>query len=161
MIRRPPSSTLTDTPFPYTTLFRSLHAGHGRVGARHHDPPGRHRRSPRRGAVDLQDPSGCRHVDLPHHAFHPPGARLERADLVSRPPRLPGRAPRHQRRKRGYLMAATTQAAFEDISQPAPQSVWVNGNEITAQAVLAERSEEHTSELQSLMRISYAVFCLK
>src|SRR3546814_3669609 len=25
----------------------------------------------------------------------------------------------------------------------------------------AERSEEHTSELQSLMRISYAVYCLK
>src|SRR3546814_9814126 len=34
-----------------------------------------------------------------------------------------------------------------------------------AQAVIAKhpgaRSEEHTSELQSLMRISYAVFCLK
>src|SRR3546814_7993120 len=28
-------------------------------------------------------------------------------------------------------------------------------------AILVERSEEHTSELQSLMRISYAVFCLK
>src|SRR3546814_1017316 len=28
-------------------------------------------------------------------------------------------------------------------------------------AVSYERSEEHTSELQSLMRISYAVFCLK
>src|SRR3546814_6244959 len=28
-------------------------------------------------------------------------------------------------------------------------------------AALARRSEEHTSELQSLMRISYAVFCLK
>src|SRR3546814_1903610 len=27
--------------------------------------------------------------------------------------------------------------------------------------VAASRSEEHTSELQSLMRISYAVFCLK
>src|SRR3546814_2676124 len=27
--------------------------------------------------------------------------------------------------------------------------------------VVAGRSEEHTSELQSLMRISYAVFCLK
>src|SRR3546814_5436801 len=26
---------------------------------------------------------------------------------------------------------------------------------------LIQRSEEHTSELQSLMRISYAVFCLK
>src|SRR3546814_8391532 len=29
------------------------------------------------------------------------------------------------------------------------------------QAVRRQRSEEHTSELQSLMRISYAVFCLK
>src|SRR3546814_9440299 len=30
-----------------------------------------------------------------------------------------------------------------------------------ALAPLLQRSEEHTSELQSLMRISYAVFCLK
>src|SRR3546814_8981267 len=30
-----------------------------------------------------------------------------------------------------------------------------------AQRARAGRSEEHTSELQSLMRISYAVFCLK
>src|SRR3546814_4956161 len=30
-----------------------------------------------------------------------------------------------------------------------------------ANAVKPRRSEEHTSELQSLMRISYAVFCLK
>src|SRR3546814_3430261 len=30
-----------------------------------------------------------------------------------------------------------------------------------AAAVMSPRSEEHTSELQSLMRISYAVFCLK
>src|SRR3546814_8381704 len=29
------------------------------------------------------------------------------------------------------------------------------------QALFPRRSEEHTSELQSLMRISYAVFCLK
>src|SRR3546814_8670644 len=29
------------------------------------------------------------------------------------------------------------------------------------EAISAARSEEHTSELQSLMRISYAVFCLK
>src|SRR3546814_10547162 len=29
------------------------------------------------------------------------------------------------------------------------------------EAVARNRSEEHTSELQSLMRISYAVFCLK
>src|SRR3546814_7811665 len=31
------------------------------------------------------------------------------------------------------------------------------GNDV----IFTERSEEHTSELQSLMRISYAVFCLK
>src|SRR3546814_8091474 len=30
-----------------------------------------------------------------------------------------------------------------------------------SQSVPTRRSEEHTSELQSLMRISYAVFCLK
>src|SRR3546814_1887201 len=32
---------------------------------------------------------------------------------------------------------------------------------ITAGKSFTKRSEEHTSELQSLMRISYAVFCLK
>src|SRR3546814_8205730 len=32
---------------------------------------------------------------------------------------------------------------------------------LTREAAAAPRSEEHTSELQSLMRISYAVFCLK
>src|SRR3546814_6308123 len=31
----------------------------------------------------------------------------------------------------------------------------------TSSPVSSRRSEEHTSELQSLMRISYAVFCLK
>src|SRR3546814_3354821 len=33
--------------------------------------------------------------------------------------------------------------------------------EVEEQIDAAQRSEEHTSELQSLMRISYAVFCLK
>src|SRR3546814_3297594 len=32
---------------------------------------------------------------------------------------------------------------------------------VAARRFAAQRSEEHTSELQSLMRISYAVFCLK
>src|SRR3546814_9713785 len=32
---------------------------------------------------------------------------------------------------------------------------------LSARPAPAQRSEEHTSELQSLMRISYAVFCLK
>src|SRR3546814_4367906 len=33
--------------------------------------------------------------------------------------------------------------------------------EVAARSVDGGRSEEHTSELQSLMRISYAVFCMK
>src|SRR3546814_8439047 len=39
----------------------------------------------------------------------------------------------------------------------------IPGHDATASAVLVhqQRSEEHTSDLQSLMRISYAVFCLK
>src|SRR3546814_5304483 len=35
------------------------------------------------------------------------------------------------------------------------------GFHISSIADITSRSEEHTSELQSLMRISYAVFCLK
>src|SRR3546814_10590431 len=35
------------------------------------------------------------------------------------------------------------------------------GAETAGAITLGIRSEEHTSELQSLMRISYAVFCLK
>src|SRR3546814_3987241 len=34
-------------------------------------------------------------------------------------------------------------------------------SELRDTRIRLERSEEHTSELQSLMRISYAVFCLK
>src|SRR3546814_4753054 len=47
-----------------------------------------------------------------------------------------------------------------------PVFVDEDGTSIPGSSVIAEyleecRSEEHTSELQSLMRISYAVFCLK
>src|SRR3546814_2083068 len=41
-------------------------------------------------------------------------------------------------------------------TRPAPAARAANTSTATAR-----RSEEHTSELQSLMRISYAVFCLK
>src|SRR3546814_11021161 len=39
-------------------------------------------------------------------------------------------------------------------------SPWIINN-VIAPFIAYIRSEEHTSELQSLMRISYAVFCLK
>src|SRR3546814_7099370 len=46
--------------------------------------------------------------------------------------------------------------AFSDYVLP---NEALNAGELDANAF--QRSEEHTSELQSLMRISYAVFCLK
>src|SRR3546814_1070305 len=44
------------------------------------------------------------------------------------------------------------------LSNPTAKAV---SNSPALIAQYADRSEEHTSELQSLMRISYAVFCLK
>src|SRR3546814_4404702 len=45
-------------------------------------------------------------------------------------------------------------------TQANSMSSWVNSSWRSARRA-SSRSEEHTSELQSLMRISYAVFCLK
>src|SRR3546814_9475743 len=107
MIRRPPRSTRTDTPFPYTTLFRS----------RQRDPGG----FPR-----------VRHVRRDHRA----GDR--------RPRHL--RAAADGRARRFGTKAAGMDTRPRPLAGAAPDDV---------------RSEEHTSELQSLMRISYAVFSLK
>src|SRR3546814_10788961 len=53
---------------------------------------------------------------------------------------------------RGSLaMAQATHGSAPDIA----------GKGIANPYAMIERSEEHTSELQSLMRIAYAVFCLK
>src|SRR3546814_3861959 len=80
MIRRPPRSTRTDTPFPYATLFRSV---------------------------------------------------------PSTAPCRPGR---------DRFLRVLPRPESSSRSRPADS---------------VPRSEEHTSELQSLMRTSYAVFCLK
>src|SRR3546814_5021356 len=52
-----------------------------------------------------------------------------------------------------FVLNAVSDTVFEPRTFPIP-----NGVQTTARP---GRSEEHTSELQSLMRISYAVFCLK
>src|SRR3546814_10572532 len=107
MILRPPKSTLTDTLFPYTTLFRS--------GSLERFPSNRNRSKrrmtlPKRRGFDADKPPDPGNI-CPHGTATP--AKIWR--LLSVPPVMDGMA----------------------------------------------GSEEHTSELQSLMRISYAVFCLK
>src|SRR3546814_2847097 len=89
MIRRPPRSTRTDTLFPYTTLFRSIHA--------------------------MTKTILC--------------ATFATATTIS------------------LLPAFLLSLGVTSLTERPCTSVC--------------RSEEHTSELQSLMRISYAVFCLK
>src|SRR3546814_4061664 len=51
--------------------------------------------------------------------------------------------------------------AFENHDAPRAVSRWAGAALMLKVLVPAGRSEEHTSELQSLMRISDAVFCLK
>src|SRR3546814_6356348 len=54
------------------------------------------------------------------------------------------------------LAIATPSAVLSGVARAARGGVLIKGG-----GPLETRSEEHTSELQSLMRISYAVFCLK
>src|SRR3546814_3481563 len=101
MIRRPPISTLTDTLFPYTTLFRFLLV----------------------------------------------------YDIVAMATRLIGVTPPRFVAEL-LCIAATAVLIGHALCRDDPF------RRIIAAHMLS-RSEEHTSELQSLMRISYAVFCLK
>src|SRR3546814_12965557 len=57
-------------------------------------------------------------------------------------------------RSRYILGSLTGLASAKHMRPRKPDGAAVDGDR-------ARRSEEHTSELQSLMRISYAVFCLK
>src|SRR3546814_8669688 len=54
---------------------------------------------------------------------------------------------------------AITEASATPSAVATNSSSWMESTH--SPPVLTMRSEEHTSELQSLMRISYAVFCLK
>src|SRR3546814_2032598 len=65
---------------------------------------------------------------------------------------------------RGADGAGDVVVAGGDVGGERPQGVegrLTAGFELLVHVRLDLRSEEHTSELQSLMRISYAVFCLK
>src|SRR3546814_233231 len=62
------------------------------------------------------------------------------------------------RRHRGSLRRPWSYRQPRDL---APRLLLCGADFIGALQVEPERSEEHTSELQALMRISYAVFCLK
>src|SRR3546814_10734564 len=59
------------------------------------------------------------------------------------------------RRARSHREQYNVPVDSVELPDPAPPP------DLAIQQAQQQRSEEHTSELQSLMRISYAVFCLK
>src|SRR3546814_5578221 len=78
--------------------------------------------------------------------------RLEGGDEVRIPPVRPTEPGEKGAPAKGLLEAMEASIVFEDARLLAIS---------TPSGVASHRSGEHTSELQSLMRISYAVFCLK
>src|SRR3546814_4096243 len=62
------------------------------------------------------------------------------------------------RRQRSFAGVCTTRMAWRKFSAHTQFALHAR---CSAGCADRRRSEEHTSELQSLMRISYAVFCLK
>src|SRR3546814_6240930 len=84
-----------------------------------------------------------------------------RAARVARPSQRP--APHHLQDRRRALASRAQEPGPDDARGPAQGEYRRRGAALGAWAAdrPAGRSEEHTSELQSLMRISYAVFCLK
>src|SRR3546814_2388310 len=116
MLRRPPASTRTDTPFPYTPLFRS-------------------------GFILYDSNDRIVLCNLKYRDFFPvlsellkPGTHFK--DIIH--------------------AAADAGVIVEAVTDP---DAWITSR--VEYHRRKSRSEEHTSELQSLMRISYAVFCLK
>src|SRR3546814_7660130 len=135
MIRRPPRSTRYYTLFPYTTLFRSVL---GQLLQRSVDDVlGADHRRPRGVVGELGQ---LRY--LPHGRHLGIGVVPDEADAVA----LDDRVGAQRALAVGALRVRDLGVGAFGIELP---------------AVERARSEEHTSELQSLMRISYAVFCLK
>src|SRR3546814_443468 len=172
MIRRPPRSTRTDTLFPYTTLFLSLRAACRRR---------RHRQELGRGALTL------RSLPTPKNDFIGLEGKVHLA-TGGEPPLLVKHCEAFERFARdkaagfdGYwthwkvddavrvAIARLARAepgdvalignASDGIAKVASGFDWRAGDHVVAPELdYASRSEENTTELQSLMRNSYSVF---
>src|SRR3546814_8227121 len=89
--------------------------------------------------------------------------RLGRIDLAERRTRLMARLAMRWRAAPpgGFVCAAGVTTASPSIARLLRCVAELPQGLVVLPGLGIDRSEEHTSELQSLMRISYAVFCLK
>src|SRR3546814_8141585 len=134
MIRRPPRSTRTDTLFPYTTLFRSEHGHWCGTDGNGRDMFVRVLYGARVSlAVGLLATAVSLVIGVTYGAIAGfLGGRID--NLMMR---------------------------IVDVLYSLPFMFFVIMLMVVfGRNIFLIRSEEHTSELQSLMRISYAVFCL-
>src|SRR3546814_6312985 len=69
--------------------------------------------------------------------------------------------PRHQAKARNIDDVNIARSGMTGKGRPEIDQIPSRSTQMGRTGWLAKRSEEHTSELQSLMRTSYAVFCLK
>src|SRR3546814_2065646 len=164
-ILRPPRSTRTDTLVPYTALFRSFRSDGGRSSDRElrsrQRPGGAGKarggggQGPAQGAARRAAQPESRQLTAMNRlvVFDCDGtlvdsqANIVRAmEIAFDVHRLPPPDPHATRRVVGLSLVQAMCALLPD-------------NDPALHEALAERY--HTSELQSLMRISYAVFCLQ
>src|SRR3546814_5170422 len=141
MIRRPPRSTRTDTLFPYTTLFRSIfrHTLWIWLG----------------GTVVALIAILLLILRWSLAPLKQLGRELHRVESGLQL-EIEGSYP-------DELKPLTRDLNAMIVSEHNQQTRYRNALGDLAHSLKTPlaRSEEHTSELQSLMRISYAVFCLK
>src|SRR3546814_8957074 len=142
-IRRPPRSTLTDPLFPYTTLYRSRFLGLGFRAL--------HRFQQRFGALEL--PAGAENAETASHSTgraqaDSGGGQIAGLghDTADGGPRPFGRFLKSGKSRRIPGALDGRDEATGLLGRAGRRTPDRSGG----------RSEEHTSELQSLMRISYA-----
>src|SRR3546814_7769855 len=157
MIPRTPSSPPTEPLFPYTTLCRShFHAAllrlFGRRAAEGHDDQAQHGCEQHRHQDDIavhvpaRFPSGSIKVDAPPSGGTPRPVQAEALSLRREGIML----------LRSLILLSRESPFFDAVGRPSSASA----SSAAPTTASIRRSEEHTYELKSLMRISYAVFCL-
>src|SRR3546814_9305532 len=107
-----------------------------------------------RSGLGADRTGGELHVLPAHRRQHLAGRQAVAAQLVGVEPDV-------------HRVLAAEQLGAADAGRPRDLVEHARGDQVRQRVLVvfriarAQRSEEHTSELQSLMRISYAVFCLK
>src|SRR3546814_6620655 len=140
MIRRPPRSTRTDTLFPYTTLFRSALLGEW---------------------LEAASVTFLFALSLTLEAWSVGKARRAIAALLDL---APSTVRVLQPDGSEVVTPAQSVNPGARFTVHGGERIPLDGRVVAGTSAVNQapiRSEEHTSELQSLMRNSYAVFCLK